>query len=115
MVKNVAGTDIFNIDTTSKITTLRVDDGVDGFVWWDRETESLWWPLINQAVSGQLKGVQLQELEEQYWEDLTWKELKRKFPTAQILISGQDYERPKEWKRLGETEIKPIVLNFSEK
>ena len=26
-------------------------DGLDGFILWDRETESLWWPLIGKAVS----------------------------------------------------------------
>ncbi len=27
-------------------------NGLDGFVLWDRETESLWWPLIGKSVSG---------------------------------------------------------------
>ena len=27
-------------------------NGMDGFVLWDRETESLWWPLIGKSVSG---------------------------------------------------------------
>ena len=37
-------------------------NGLDGFVLWDRETESLWWPLVGKAVSGKLKGVNLLEL-----------------------------------------------------
>ena len=31
--------------------------GLDGFVMWDRETESLWWPLIGEGVSGKMKGI----------------------------------------------------------
>ena len=45
-------------------------DGMDGFVFWDRETESLWWPLIGEAVSGRLKGAQLLEKEKSTWMDI---------------------------------------------
>jgi len=77
----------------------KVWDGLDGFVLWDRETESLWWPLIDKAVSGDLKGVKLQKLENSYWEDTNWKSIKENYPKAKILISKQDYERPQSWRR----------------
>ncbi len=86
-------------------------DGLDGFVLWDRDTESLWWPLIGRAVSGPLKGVPLLEMDKSYWEDTTWGEVKREHPDAQVLISGQDYERPTTWKRL--TNPMQIVKHYA--
>lgn len=74
-------------------------NGLDGFILWDRETESLWWPLIDKAVSGQLKGVPLLKLEDAHWEDTTWAAIKTKYPNAQVLSTGQDFDRPKTWKR----------------
>ena len=74
-------------------------NGLDGFVLWDRETESLWWPLIDRAVSGPLKGVELLETDKTHWEDTNWGEIKRSYPNAQVLKSGQDFERPKTWKK----------------
>lgn len=89
----------------------KVWNGLDGFVFWDRETESLWWPLIGKAVSGPLEGVSLLEMDEQYWEDITWKQVKAKYPNARVLASGQDFERPLEWRRY--EDVTTIVKNFS--
>lgn len=75
-------------------------DGLDGFVMWDRETESLWWPLIGKAVSGPLKETKMKVLDEQYWSQTTWQEIKTSFPNAQVLLSGQDFERPTSWAKL---------------
>ena len=86
-------------------------DGLDGFVLWDRETESLWWPLIDKAVSGPLKGVELLEKDKAYWEDTTWKAIKEKYPNAQVLKSDQDFERPKTWKSYDD--VSNIVKNYS--
>ncbi|PCJ89422.1 MAG: hypothetical protein COA57_02150 [Flavobacteriales bacterium] len=72
-------------------------NGLDGFVMWDRETESLWWPLISKAVSGQMKGTEMKVLDEQYWSQTTWDEIKKKEPEVQVLKPGQDFERPKSW------------------
>lgn len=85
--------------------------GLDGFVLWDRETESLWWPLIGKSVSGSLKGVKLLETDKSNWKDTSWKEVKELYPNAQILKSGQDFERPKEWVKLNE--VSDIVENYS--
>ena len=87
-------------------------EGTDGFVFWDRETESLWWPLIGRAVSGPLKGTQLQVMDEANWEDVTWGDVKSRFPTAQVLISGQDFERPKTWSK--QVDASAIAATFSE-
>ncbi len=74
-------------------------NGLDGFVLWDRETESLWWPLVGKAVSGPLQGVKLLEMDKANWEDTTWGVIKEKYPNAQVLKSGQDYERPSNWEQ----------------
>jgi len=86
-------------------------DGLDGFILWDRETESLWWPLIDKAVSGPLKGVELLEKDKTHWEDTNWAIIKEKYPNAQVLKSNQDYERPTTWKKIDN--VSTIVENFS--
>ena len=42
-------------------------NGMDGFVFWDRETESTWWPLIGKAVSGTMINTPLKVLNEDNW------------------------------------------------
>ena len=88
-------------------------DGLDGFVLWDRETESLWWPLIDKAVSGPLKGVELLEKDKTTWKDTTWAVIKEDYPQAQILKSNQDFERPKTWKKIDD--VSDIVSEYSSK
>jgi hypothetical protein len=72
-------------------------DGMDGFVMWDRETESLWWPLIGQAVSGKMQGTPMQVLDDKLWKQTTWEDVRSNHPSALILESGQDFERPVSW------------------
>ena len=86
-------------------------EGLDGFVLWDRETESLWWPLIGMAVSGSLKDVKLLEMDKTKWEDTRWDNIKNTYPNAKVLKSGQDYERPKTWKKLND--VTSIVTKYS--
>ena len=85
-------------------------DGLDGFVLWDRETESLWWPLIDRAVSGDLKGVELLEKDKENWKDTTWKDIKENYPEAKVLISGQDFERPENWQKIDD--VSDIIETF---
>jgi len=85
--------------------------GLDGFVLWDRETESLWWPLIDRAVSGDLKGVRLQKLEEVYWEDTTWENIKENHPQAKVLVSNQKFDPPSSWKKY--SDVSDIVKKYS--
>lgn len=85
--------------------------GLDGFVLWDRETESLWWPLIGTAVSGSLKNVKLLEMDQVYWKDTDWQTVRDSFPDAKVLKSGQDYERPKKWEKT--VDVASIVANYS--
>ena len=88
-------------------------DGVDGFILWDRETESLWWPLTGNAVSGKLKGTPLIELDTTLWKDTSWKYIKTNYPNAKILKSGQDFERPKLWKKYND--VSSIIKHKSSK
>ncbi len=78
-------------------------NGLDGFVLWDRETESLWWPLVGKAVSGPLKQVKLFELDQAMWKDTNWKNIKENYPQAKVLKSGQDFTRPLTWPKLEST------------
>lgn len=78
----------------------KVWNGLDGFVLWDRETESLWWPLIGKAVSGPLKDVKLLEMDESQWKDVTWEYIKAHYPNASVLKSDQDFKRPTTWEKL---------------
>jgi hypothetical protein len=87
-------------------------DGIDGFVFWDRETESLWWPLIGKAISGSLQGTKLLEMNKANWADVTWKDVKSNYPTAMVLKSGQDFNRPDNWDRKVNSSY--ILENFSE-
>ena len=72
-------------------------DGMDGFVLWDRETESLWWPLIGEAVSGPLLGTPMKVYDESAWAQTTWGEWKAQHPESVVLERGQDFERPTSW------------------
>ncbi len=89
---------------------LKVWDGLDGFVMWDRETESLWWPLIGRAVSGKMKGTEMKVLDKALWKQTTWADVKSQFPNARVLKSGQDFERPVKWPRRYDF-IEPIEDN----
>ena len=86
-------------------------NGLDGFVLWDRETESLWWPLIGKAVSGPLKEVKLLEMDKSKWKDVQWKYVKDNYPNALVLKSGQDFERPTEWNK--KVDISDIKENYT--
>ena len=66
-------------------------DGKDAFVLWDRQTESLWWPLEKKAVSGKKKGTPLKVYNESNWDQLSWKKLKESYPGAKVLKAGQEY------------------------
>lgn len=76
-------------------------DGVNAFVLWDRETESLWWPLTDQAVSGEMSNTRLEKFSEG-WLDMTFEEIQATYGTDNILVLeyGQTMEAPKDWPRL---------------
>lgn len=84
-------------------------EGMDGFIWWDRETESLWWPLIGESVSGSMKGSKLKVLDQALWSQTTWGKLKQAHPEVLVLKPGQTMEPPQAWPQyeMGSTPVTP--------
>lgn len=76
-----------------------VDDGLRAFVLWDRETESLWWPLIDLGVSGAMKDVEMNKLNNKLWSVETWGEIEKLYPNALVLKRGQTMPIPENWSR----------------
>lgn len=72
-------------------------DGTDGFVMWDRETESLWWPLIGESVSGPMLSTKMKVYDQTAWAQTTWGEIKDRYPDIKILAPGQTMEPPQNW------------------
>ena len=83
-------------------------DGVDGFVFWDRETESTWWPLIGKGVSGPMLDVPLKEYNEDNWEKMTWEEIKVAHPDVLVLKRDQTMDPPAEWVKYDSLTIENI-------
>ena len=78
----------------------QVDDNRRAFVLWDRETESLWWPLIDVAVSGKMIGTDMQMLRSNSWKVVMWDEVVSDYPNAIVLKRGQTMPIPQNWPRL---------------
>jgi len=72
-------------------------DGMDGFLLWDRETESIWWPLIGKAVSGPLLNTPMKVWNEDNWKQTTWGKIKQEYDEIDVLKHGQEMDPPKEW------------------
>lgn len=80
-------------------------DGKDGFVLWDRDTESLWWPLIGRAVSGGMKKAMLESYDQQQWEISTMGEVVSLYPSALVLRHNQDWTPPVDFPRISESDL----------
>ena len=91
-------------------------DGLDGFVFWDRETESTWWPLIGKGASGPMRDVPLQVYDKQYWKQTTWGEIKKIYPGQEIKVlkPGQEMDPPEEWNKFDEATIQKVINNLVE-
>ena len=55
--------------------------------------------------------MKLLEMDKANWKDTTWGEIKKSYPNAQVLESGQDYERPKSWERYDD--VDDLVEQYS--
>jgi|GEM_PF-537191 len=75
-------------------------NGMDAFVLWDRDTESLWWPPLGKAVSGPFIDAPLNVLDQSMWSQTNWGEVREKYENVVVLQTGQDMERPVNWTRL---------------
>jgi len=58
-----------------------------GFILWDRNTESLWWPLINTAVSNTMQNTKLKRFENNKWEVTTYGAVVNEFGDFFSLLS----------------------------
>jgi hypothetical protein len=74
--------------------------GRDGFILWDRDTESLWWPLIGKAVSGPMKGVPLKVYDESSWMSTHWSTVKARYEHPLVLAPGQELSPPPSWPKV---------------
>ncbi len=74
-------------------------DGMDAFVLWDRDTESLWWPPLGKAVSGPLIDRPMRVLDQKQWAQTTWGEVRRKHDHVVVLRRGQHLEPPTNFPR----------------
>jgi len=81
-------------------------NAANAFVLWDRETESLWWPLINKAVSGLMNGIWLVKHDESKWWETTWEDVLKDHPDALVLEAGQTMDPPENWPRYYEVKCK---------
>ena len=86
-------------------------DGTDGFVFWDRETESTWWPLIGKGVSGPLNDVPLNVYNEDNWKETTWGKIMKNETNVLVLKEGQSMEAPSDWPHYSEAEITAIITD----
>jgi hypothetical protein len=83
-----------------------IEDATSSFLLWDRETESLWWPMISKAVSGLMKGNWLVEYNTLEWMETTWEDVLQNHPEALVLKSDQPWEPPDNWPRYAEVSCK---------
>ena len=74
-------------------------NGLQAFVLWDRDTESLWLPTIGKGVSGPMIDVPLQLVPKDHWEKTTWGKFKAKYPDAVVLKPDQKMSPPASWER----------------
>lgn len=77
-----------------------VYEGKHGFVLWDRETESLWWPLTDIAISGPMLGNSLKDYNRQRWGYTTWAEAFKDYPDGYVLKPRHDWVAPEAWPRI---------------
>lgn len=73
--------------------------GLESFVLWDRDTESLWWPILDKGVSGSFKDRKMIKMQQDLWEEISWSEVKSKYPDALVIKSNQIQEPPEYWQR----------------
>ncbi len=69
-------------------------NGVQGILLWDRETESLWWPLNDKALSGIMQGIEIKKAAFQIWEYISWGDVKKNYPEAISLSHTQNIVIP---------------------
>lgn len=72
----------------------KIANDLESFILWDRDTESLWWPINERAVSGDFKGTRLIKHTQSSWEEIRWPEAKELYPDAKVLRNFQQMKIP---------------------
>ncbi len=72
-------------------------DGRLGFVLWDRDTESLWWPLQESSISGDMNNTSMNRDINFDYIRTDWKTVLEDYPTARVLRMGQEMDAPESW------------------
>ncbi|MEO9967505.1 MAG: DUF3179 domain-containing (seleno)protein [Reichenbachiella sp.] len=65
-------------------------DAKESFILWDRNSESLWWPINDKAVSGVYKDENMVKYNRGKWGVSTFKEIRDRYPDALVLEFIQD-------------------------
>ncbi len=69
-------------------------DGLESFILWDRNSESLWWPINDEGVSGMYKDSRLKKYDFRLWGRTTMEEVKNTYPDAVVIAEGQTVDLP---------------------
>lgn len=77
-----------------------LDESLESFILWDRETESLWWPITEEAVSGYFMGELLTKYSRNTWKETTWLDIVDNFPEANVLKRNQTMPVPTSWPKV---------------
>jgi len=64
---------------------------LESFILWDRETESLWWPILDKGVAGFFQGIDLTKYQSSKWGRATIGEIRQRYPNAVVLREGQSF------------------------
>lgn len=78
-----------------------IRNGLESFILWDRDSESLWWPIIDQGVSGAFRNQNMIKYNSTKWEVMRWKEFKQQYAYGQVLQRGQTMSPPSSWNKFG--------------
>lgn len=76
---------------------LQISNGLESFVLWDRDTESLWWPIIDEGVTGKFKDEKMTKYDHDKWEVLRWHEIIEMYPNGKVLVANQEMEIPSQF------------------
>ncbi|MBT3648619.1 MAG: DUF3179 domain-containing protein [Flavobacteriales bacterium] len=77
----------------------------EAFVMWDRETESLWFPLAEKSVSGTMDEVQLETFNQSKWRVTTYADIQQNYPTAKLLARDIVVDPPEGWPTIDPADV----------
>lgn len=86
-----------------------VAGGLMAFVLWDRETESLWWPLESKRVAGKLAGKGMTLLPDSLWQQTTWGQVREQYPELAVLKPWQSQNPPESWDTLTDQQAQQVL------